>query len=101
MAAIKLDRSVGYNGSGTSLGAKPNTHSESDIISTAIGIGSESLPLRHEPLIHFAAYRAAFKARSKYLDSAPVSNLATDIYFSHIERDFARGTGAFHQRFTS
>jgi hypothetical protein len=99
MAAIKLDRSVGYNGSGTSLGAKPNTHSESDIISTAIG--SESLSLRHEPLIHFATHRVAFKARSAYLDSAPVSNFAADCYFSHIEPEFARGTDAFHQRFTS
>lgn len=99
MAAIKLDLSVGYNGSGASLGAKPNTYSISDILSAATG--SESLLLRHEPLIQFAAHRVAFKARSTYLDSAPVSDFASDIYFSYVERELSRGTDAFHQRFTS
>jgi hypothetical protein len=100
MAAKKLDRSVNNNGLETSARVATNAHSDPEITRTSEHLKS-LLSFRHESLIHFAAYRMALKARITYLNSAPVSNFATDIYFSHMELEFSRWIGAFHQRFTS
>jgi len=100
MAAQKQDRSVKYNGPGNSFPAAFNAYSDSHIIPGKINCHA-NLPRQHDPLVHFAAYCAEFKAQPTYFNTAPVSNFATDIYFSHMELEFTRQTGVFHQRFTS
>jgi hypothetical protein len=100
MAQKKLDRSVNHDGPGTSLRAAPIAHSNPDILHTAQSPGA-LLQIGHSSLVHFAAPVAALEARSAHLDSAPVSDFVTDIYLSHVELEFSRYTGAFHQRFTS
>src|SRR4051812_9271273 len=99
MAAKKLNRSVDHNRLETSVRVAANAHSDPDLTRTAEYLNS-FLSFRHESLIHFAANRTALNARITYLESASVSSFATDIYFSHIELEFSRSTGAFHQRFT-